>query len=160
MDDAIETILALATQDLRRRMEEAFEAGGEKVRRELLAALRQNGIALDAALAEHAGDNDAQEAFGPRAQLGTVKPTILRLIGRYKHGLSPMEIVAKTGFKVNSVRSTLATLRNEGLAERDGNLWFRRERKSTSLQNPKLEQRRSRKRGSPAGRKTTKATGA
>jgi hypothetical protein len=132
-DDVIEKILALATQDFRMRLEEAFEAGGVKMRRDLLAALKQDDVALDVALRGLTHRNVGQEKFGLRAPLGTVKPTIARLISRYQHGISTSEIIKQTGFKVNSVRSTLATLRREGLAERNGDLWVTRDRAPDAL---------------------------
>ena len=50
-NDIIEKILALATQDLRMRLEEAFEAGGAKMRRDLLTALKRDDVSFDVALA-------------------------------------------------------------------------------------------------------------
>ena len=49
-NDVIEKILELATQDLRMRLEEAFEAGGAKMRRDLLTALKRDDVAFDVAL--------------------------------------------------------------------------------------------------------------
>lgn len=125
-DEVIDRILASATQDLRRRIKEAFEAGAEKVRRDLLTAMRQDDVTLDIAL-RGKSPADHGRMFGPRAHLGTVRPTIMRLIGKSKGGISPPEIITRTGFKVNSVRATLATLRKEGLIERSGELRVKRE---------------------------------
>ena len=122
-NDVIEKILELATQDLRMRLEEAFEAGGAKMRRDLLTALKRDDVSFDVALRGLTDSKVGQDKFGDRAPLGTVRPTIQRLIARYNHGISASEIIKHTGFKVNSVRSTLATLRREGLAERHGDLW-------------------------------------
>ncbi len=123
-NDVIEKILALATQDFRMRLEEAFEAGGAKMRRDLLTALKRDDVAFDIALRGLTDAKVAQEKFSDRAPLGTVRPTIQWLIARYNHGISASEIIKHTGFKVNSVRSALATLRREGLAERHGgDLW-------------------------------------
>ncbi len=122
-NDVIEKILELATQDLRMRLEEAFEAGGAKMRRDLLTALKRDDVAFDVALRGLSDSKVGQDKFSDRAPLGTVRPTIQRLIARYNHGISASEIIKHTGFKVNSVRSTLATLRREGLAERHGDLW-------------------------------------
>jgi hypothetical protein len=132
-NDVIEKILALAVRDFRMRLEEAFEAGGVKMRRDLLAALKRDDVALDVALRGLSGGSEGQDKFGDRAPLGTVRPTIRRLIARYKHGISAAEIIRQTGFKVNSVRSTLATLRREGLAERIGDLWVERDREHDAL---------------------------
>ncbi len=132
-NDVIERILALAARDFRMRLEEAFEAGGAKMRRDLLVALKQDDVALDVSLRGLSGEGVGQERFGSRAPLGTVRPTIRRLIARYKHGISAAEIIKQTGFKVNSVRSTLATLRREGLAERSGDLWVERDRDHGAL---------------------------
>lgn len=122
-NDIIEKILTRATRDFRMRLEEAFEAGGAKMRRDLLTALKRDDVAFDVALRGMSDSNVGQDKFGERAPLGTVRPTIQRLIARYDHGISASEIIEQTGFKVNSVRSTLATLRREGLAERHGDLW-------------------------------------
>ena len=127
MDDAlIEKIVALATENFRKHLREAFEAGGAKVRRDLLAALAQDDVALDVALHGLSDADRGQEKFGRRARHGTVRPTIMLLIERSKNGISASEIMKKTGFKVNSVRSTIATLRREGVVERSGDLWVKR----------------------------------
>ena len=127
-DEVIEKILALATESFRKHLKEAFEAGGAKVRRDLLAALAQDDVALDIALHGLTDTIGEQEEFGLRARLGTVRPTIMRLIERSKDGISASEIMQKTGFKVNSVRSTIATLRREGLVEKSGSLWLKRDK--------------------------------
>jgi hypothetical protein len=135
-NEVIEKILALATQDFRRRLEEAFEAGGATMRRDLLAALQQDDVALDIALRGLTDANVEQETFGRRAPSGTVRPTIRRLIARYKDGISTSDIIKQTGFKVNSVRSTLATLRREGLAQRSGDLWVKRSKTPNAKAEP------------------------
>jgi hypothetical protein len=85
--------------------------------------LKRDDVAFDVALRGLTDSKGGQDKFSDRAPLGTVRPTIQRLIARYNHGISASEIIKHTGFKVNSVRSTLATLRREGLAERHGDLW-------------------------------------
>lgn len=85
-NDVIEKILELATQDLRMRLEEAFEAGGAKMRRDLLTALKRDDVAFDVALRGLSNSKVGQDKFSDRAPLGTVRPTIQRLIARYNHG--------------------------------------------------------------------------
>jgi len=100
-NDIIEKILALATQDLRMRLEEAFEAGGAKMRRDLLTALKRDDVAFDVALRGLTDSKASQDKFGDRAPLGTVRPTIQRLIARYNHGISASEIIKHTGSLVS-----------------------------------------------------------
>ena len=77
-NDIIEKILALATQDFRMRLEEAFEAGGAKMRRDLLTALKRDDVSFDVALRGLTDSKGGQDKFGDRAPLGTVRPTIQR----------------------------------------------------------------------------------
>ena len=54
---------------------------------------------------------------------GTVKPTILKLVMDTPGGLPTEEIIAKTGFKENSVRGTLSGLLKLGQVFRSGKNW-------------------------------------
>ena len=63
-DEVIERIVALATESFRKHLKEAFEAGGAKVRRDLLAALAQDDVALDIALHGLTDTIGEQEEFG------------------------------------------------------------------------------------------------
>jgi hypothetical protein len=125
-DNPIDDILSRATQDIRKLLEEAFEAGRNDMRRELLAVLSHTGQPAHFELA----GSDADLQVG-RAPSGTVKPTIKAYIENAKDGILTSEIIEKTGFKVNSVRGTLSTLKAEGFADRRGELWFLSERKGS-----------------------------
>jgi hypothetical protein len=116
-DGKIEDLISLATQDARKLMEAAYEAGRADMRRELFAILAEpTEITLTGSDAElHVG----------RAPSGTVKPTIKTLIENAQTGILTSEIIEKTGFKENSVRGTLSALKAENFAYRKGDLWFK-----------------------------------
>jgi hypothetical protein len=59
-----------------------------------------------------------------RATPGTVKPALASIIATSSVGVTTETIIARTGFKENSVRGTLHSLRTEGKIEKKGNLWF------------------------------------
>jgi hypothetical protein len=132
-DSQIENFLSRATQDLRKLLEEAFEAGRVDGKREI-AALLSNVLPpqqivsagpplplLQAAMANSEG----------RAPSGTVKPAIKELIEKAPNGIRASDIIERTGFKDNSVRGTLAALRAEGFAERHGELWVLSQKKGS-----------------------------
>lgn len=54
---------------------------------------------------------------------GTVKPTLIRLI-REQPGVTQDELIKQTGFKFNSVRSTLYTISKKGLVKNEGGKYF------------------------------------
>lgn len=58
-----------------------------------------------------------------RAAPGTVKPAIEKLV-KESAGITMQEIVERTGFKLNSVRGTLYTLKSEGSVDKWGEQWF------------------------------------
>jgi hypothetical protein len=126
--DELEKIIEAATQDLRKRLQEAYAAGGENVRRELLAVLSPgNRHHIDIAAVTASPKPSGGER---RAAPGTVKPTILKLIEEASFlddGISAAEIIRKTGFKENSVRGTISTLRIEKVIEQRGDRWFMKE---------------------------------
>lgn len=130
----IENIMSRATDGVRELLKEAYEAGRAKgredIRRNLLSVLTNAEQPSD--IAPRGGtpelDLAAQKTL-PRATSGTVKPTIKTLIENAKDGILTSEIIEKTGFKENSVRGTLSTLKAEGFADRRGDLWFISQRK-------------------------------
>ncbi len=69
-------------------------------------------------------DNNLDGDETSRAAPGTVKPTILSIIANSQNGMLTREVVSATGFKPNSVRGTLWTLRSEGSIEKaDSGRW-------------------------------------
>ena len=64
----------------------------------------------------------------PRVTPGTVKPGILKIIHETPSGITTKDIIARTGFKPNSVRGTLSTLATENAIAKQGDLWFSAER--------------------------------
>jgi hypothetical protein len=104
--DPIDTILSRATSDIRKLLEEAFEAGRNEMRGELSALLMGGDTAHTTTVAPSQGEG--------RAPAGTVKPTIKALIMNTPSGIRASQIIEKTGFKENSVRGTLSTLKDEG----------------------------------------------
>ncbi len=126
----IEDIMSRATDGIRELLKEAYEAGRAKgrddIRRNLLSVLTNAEQPSD--IAPRGGtpelDIAVQKALS-RATSGTVKPTIKTLIENAEKGILTSEIIEKTGFKENSVRGTLSTLKAEGFADRRGDLWFR-----------------------------------
>jgi hypothetical protein len=121
---AIENILSRATQDVRKLLEAAFEAGRMDMKRELETFLSRSDTALFTGTVGPAPDIES------RAPSGTVKPGIKALIENASNGITASEIVEKTGFKENSVRGTLSALKADGFAERRGELWFMSQEKS------------------------------
>lgn len=127
----IDNILSRATDCLRALLEEAFEAGRangrEDIKREMLSVLmsveQPSDIVPEAYTPEL--DKIAAERVSARAASGTVKPMIKQLIDQAADGISTLEIIEQTGFKENSVRGTLSTLKTDGAVERRGDLWFR-----------------------------------
>jgi hypothetical protein len=122
----IEYLLSRATQGVRKLLEEAYEAGRaqerEVMKRELTTFLSRGNEAQLTVTRGQAADSE------DRAPSGTVKPAIKELIEKAP-GIRASDIIEKTGFKDNSVRGTLATLRAEGFAERHGELWVLSQRK-------------------------------
>lgn len=131
-DSSIDNIISRATQDIYKLLEEAFEAGRNDMRRELLAVLSHPEPSSDIAPRGKLPDLDiAAQNVLARAASGTVKPTIKALIENAKNGILTSEIIEKTGFKENSVRGTLSTLKADGFADRRGDLWFLSKRKGS-----------------------------
>jgi hypothetical protein len=127
----IKSIVSEAIETLHPLLEEAFEAGRTVGRQEAAAELKTKIAAvlapdlLTGALSDlklppmpKAASDDAT-----RVTPGTVKPTILRLIRESGRGLTTQEITTRTGFKPNSVRGTLWTLRKEGAVVHKGDHW-------------------------------------
>jgi len=126
----IEEILSLATQDVRKLIEAAFEAGRADMRRELFALLTDNNRQTELApIGSLADFHETIDHGNGRAPSGTVKPAIKDLIKNSANGIRASDIIERTGFKDNSVRGTLAALRAEGFAERRGEFWYLSQRK-------------------------------
>ena len=126
-DSQIENILSRATQDVRKLIEEAYEAGRGSARDEIRAGLY--AYLSSGGEPTFLGSIDtpviaATEQTTERAPSGTVKPGIKALIENARNGITASQIIEKTGFKENSVRGTLSALKAEGVAERRGELWF------------------------------------
>jgi hypothetical protein len=119
----IDNLLSRVTQDVRKLLEEAYEAGRDDMRKDLDEFLKRSEPTNGQAVA-----NVPMHDAAIRARAGTVKPAIKILIGNAAGGITASEIVARTGFKENSVRGTLAALRSENFAERRGELWIQKER--------------------------------
>jgi len=130
----LNSIISAANEALRPLLEEAFEAGRALGRHEatdemkvrLASVLSGDHVIPKRSLIGGAGQTEpspreaAPEEEG-RAAPGTVKPRILKLIQDTPAGLATREITNRTGFKHNSVRGTLWTLKREGsIIERDG----------------------------------------
>jgi len=123
----IETILSDATAALRSLLEEAFKVGKAEGRREAaeefkskIAAVLGGEPAPSLASAPPVATPATEEG---RATPGTVKPTIMRLIAEAPNGLTTQELTERTGFKHNSIRGTLWTLKHEGAVLREDNRW-------------------------------------
>jgi hypothetical protein len=119
-------------QDLRKLLEEAFEAGRADGKREITDLLSnvlrpQEIVPIGTPMPLlHAGIANGDG----RARSGTVKPAIKELIEKSPNGIRASDIIERTGFKDNSVRGTLAALRAEGFAERHGEVWIMSQRKA------------------------------
>ncbi len=69
-----------------------------------------------------------------RASPGSVRPVITKLIEATVFGLTVDEITAQTGIKPNSVRGTLWTLGNEGMAEKVNGKWFAKKTEAADVE--------------------------
>jgi hypothetical protein len=98
--------------EVRKLLEKVFEAGREDLRRELSQVL---GHRL---LKGHVHNMKREPNH-------TVRPAIIALV-ESSNGISASNVTKTTGFKDNTVRTTLSMLRNDGLVEQRGTLWFPR----------------------------------
>jgi hypothetical protein len=64
-------------------------------------------------------------ADAARVSPGTVKPGIMNILAAAGGGMTTDQIIAATGFKPNSVRGTLSTLKSERLIDRVGDAWIK-----------------------------------
>lgn len=96
---------------IRKLLEEVFDAGREDLRRELSEVL---GHRL---LKGHVHNMKREPNH-------TVRPAIIDLIGKSHGGISTSDVTRTTGFKDNSVRTTLSILQKDGIVEQRGRLWF------------------------------------
>ncbi len=71
-------------------------------------------------------DSPPVAAKRERAPSGSIKPKIAELVYNGALGITAREIVDITGFKPNTVRGTLWTLRREGLIAKKGEGWYRK----------------------------------
>jgi hypothetical protein len=133
-DNPLETIISRATGDIRKLLEEAFEAGRNDMRRELTVFLAGAPLGIPRVEAHTVIGGIAPSPNEGRAPVGTVKPTIKAVITEAPNGIRTSEIIEKTGFKENSVRGTLSTLKDEGFAERRGDLWYLSQRKGPQVE--------------------------
>lgn len=101
-----------------------YEAGYRDAMSRVLAKIQEVASADSAGASETVAPDasDSGEAEG-RATPGTVKPAIEKLVLE-SSGLTMQEIVERTGFKYNSVRGTLYTLKSEGIVDKWGEQWF------------------------------------
>jgi len=124
---SLESIIADAAESQRRLLEEAFEAGRAVGRQEAATDLRAK---IDGVLSQ--GEPAPMATFvkpsignDKRAVSGSVRPTIERMIiDHASTGLTLDEIEKATGFKHNSIRGTLWTLGNQGIAHKFHGRWF------------------------------------
>jgi predicted HTH transcriptional regulator len=108
----LDKLASQATDYTARLIREAYEIGRQDMRRELMELLSPN----DGAPTRLHYDSDASDAAAPKktkAPPGTVRPAIVKMIEE-SSGVSTDEILTATGFKENSVRGTLSTLKKEG----------------------------------------------
>jgi hypothetical protein len=130
-------ILSEGRASIEALLREAFAAGRAEAAAEMRAKMADmiNSV-TDIPMTGGASSSYINARFNPnigfsppvtverRASPGTVKPEILRLIREASAGgISTDELIAATGFKPNSVRGTVSTLRIEHAIERVGDRW-------------------------------------
>jgi hypothetical protein len=124
----LDTIISASIDALRPLLRDAFESGRAVGREEAsadfkakIASLLSVGPPETIKLVA----SDLLVGTDKRAVSGSVKPTIARLITESgRAGVTPDDILKATGFKPNSVRGTLWTLGNKGLAVKRDGRWF------------------------------------
>jgi hypothetical protein len=101
-------------------IKQAHEAGKRTGKVEAADELRNKLVGVLTAPTEISESSEADR----RAPRGSVRPAVIgALIGYGEPGLRVNEIAIRTGVNENSVRGMLNTLREEGLAVKDGDLW-------------------------------------
>jgi hypothetical protein len=120
---ALEQIASRTSSDVVRALAEAYAIGRADMRRELMALLSPASGDAVAMVGEVYSPNLANARASAKEPPGTVKPTILKLVMDTPGGLPTEEIIAKTGFKENSVRGTLSGLLKLGQVFRSGKNW-------------------------------------
>lgn len=115
--DRIDQLISEIGPALRPLLDSVYQAGYADGRNAATAELRSKMSAIlgDAPSPSiepygNPAPNEQTEAEGERAAPGTVKPAILKLIQEHPEGLTRMDIVRMTGFKINSIRGTLWAL--------------------------------------------------
>lgn len=121
--------------DMTRLVREAHELGmieAETIVKAKVEAIfdRFPGSGYEAVVKQAIGPGHPRAERGDlvRAAPGTVKPVIVQMIVGSHDGYTMEELVDKTGFKPNSVRGTLSTLREEGKITKIGDKWHSAER--------------------------------
>ncbi len=61
-----------------------------------------------------------------RAERGSVRPVVIEWLSNSNNGGKPFDIAKDTGLNENTIRGMLNTLGKEGLAEKRGELWFKK----------------------------------
>ncbi|MDR3449417.1 MAG: hypothetical protein P4M15_06685 [Alphaproteobacteria bacterium] len=131
----IQEILSGGSAVLEAMLREAFEAGKAEAAAEMRAKMAAMIDSVAGAVAANVSAippypptvtmTSAIPYPEPRAAPGTVKPTILRLIEESVFfGMSTDELIAKTGFKPNSVRGTVSALQSDNAIYKEGDRWF------------------------------------
>jgi hypothetical protein len=121
---ALQELASRMSSDVVRALAEAYAIGREDMKRELMAVLSPSSP-------DRAGTSVSWGVKNPvvipqtagKLPPGTVKPTILKLVMDTPGGIPTEEIIAKTGFKENSVRGTLSGLLKLGQVFRSGKYW-------------------------------------
>ena len=136
IEDIVSDILGL--------LHEAHELGKDEGAAEMranLAAFLQGGerpapnsTRNGSSVETHVMGNVADDARKDKAQKGTVKPGIIKLINDTPTGLTQDEIIEKTGYKSNSVRGTLYTILTEGLVERRSGRYYPKSPEALNIQ--------------------------
>jgi hypothetical protein len=120
----IESLTTRATADIGRAIEEAYRQGREDMKRELMAVLSPSSPSSSSTPVSWGTTKlSAVPQTAGKLPPGTVKPTILKLIMDTPGGILTEDIIAKTGFKENSVRGTLSGLLKLGQVLRSGKNW-------------------------------------
>jgi hypothetical protein len=130
MADSLKEVQSLEAESFRQMIERVFEAGRAKGREEIRDEYRQRlSTIFSEDIAPFPEPPTSTKPDAPpdteRAEPGTVKPRIWRLLLDRPDGLELKAIAEITGIKFNSVRGTLYNLKEkEKAVERRGDRWF------------------------------------
>jgi hypothetical protein len=113
---------------LRNAYEAGVAAGYAKASEEIRARLSNvfsEVVFPSGSVITNATVNPDQRGEEMREAPGTVKPTLLKLVTDSPQGISTKELIARTGFRANTTRGTLWSLRTqEKQIHKVGNKWF------------------------------------